>query len=123
MIDITASEGGLIAIQIIRILFIDRLHIFVQHAGMQQVILIQQTDILPCGHLQTGIGIPCNAVIFIQMPVENPSPGSCGVFSADIPDITMCPIGTIRKTKLPVAICLIHHRIQHLNLKFPGIIP
>ena len=41
-VDVVPLEGGLIAIQIIRILFIDSPHILVERAGVEQVVLVQQ---------------------------------------------------------------------------------
>ncbi len=46
LIDIAALEGGLITVQIICPLLIDGLHILVQHGGMQNIILVKQSDIL-----------------------------------------------------------------------------
>ena len=50
-------ESGLIAINIVRSLLTDHLHILIEHTRVQHVVMIKQRDILTGGHIQTGIGV------------------------------------------------------------------
>ena len=123
MIDITALKGCLIAVEIVRPLFVYRLHILKQHARMQNIILIQQSDIFPGCQFKAGIRICGNTTVHIQLPVNNPSVSLFGIFPADLPDVTVRLIGAVRQTKLPVLIGLVQHRFQHCGLKLSLIVP
>ena len=62
-IDITIFKGGFIAVNIIGILLVDRLHIFVQRTWMQDIIMVKQPDIFSRSQLQALIGISGNPFI------------------------------------------------------------
>ena len=70
-INIVLLEGGLITVQIIRTLFIDFLHIGIQYGRMQNVILIEQSDIVSGGQLVTLIGVVGNTSVMVQVLIYN----------------------------------------------------
>ena len=123
MIDIAALKGRLITVEMIRPLLIDRLHILKQHAWMQNIILIQQSDVFPGCQFEAGIRVCGNTAVHIQMPVNNPSASPPGIFPTDVPDIAVRLVGAVRQTKLPVLIGLVQHRIKHCGLKLSLIVP
>ena len=88
-VDIAAFKGSFVAVQVIRILLVDCLYIFVEYAGMEKVVLIQQPDIFSRCHLQAGVGVPRYAFVFIQMLIDNPAFRPGGILPADIPDIAV----------------------------------
>ena len=123
MIDIVHLKGGLITVEVVRPLLVDGLHILIQHAGMQHIVLIQKAHILPRSHLQAGIGVAGNTSVFLQLLIDNPALRLRLILPADLLYIGVGFVGAVRKTKLPVPIGLIHDGLKHLHLKVPVIVP
>ena len=127
-VDVPAFEGGLITIDIVRILFIDHLYIFIKGTGMENIVMIKEADIFSCGQGKALIRVAGNALVFYKLFVADRRPGVCLpsgpyfglhlqaslVFLHHLSHIGMIPVGAVRQAELPVFIGLIHNGIDHL---------
>ena len=112
LIHIAVFEGGLVAVDIIRILFIDHLHVFIQHAGMKQVVVVKRRYVLACCHFQTPVGVLRDSAVFLKFFVYNP-PVLLRIFPADLSHIGMSVIRSVCQAQLPVLIGLRLHGFNH----------
>ena len=117
VIQIIFPEGRLVAVQVIRILLIDRLDVPVQNRRMKVVVMIKRCDVLALCQCKAGVRVLRNSSVFLKLPVTD-SPGKLfaptAVFLYDFPYIRMLCIRPVRKAQLPVSVGLIQHRIHHV---------
>ena len=73
LIDISALKGSLITVYVICVFLIDHLHILVQRAGMQNIIMIKKPDVLPRCHGKTPVGVPRDTLILFQFFIKDSS--------------------------------------------------
>ena len=82
-----------------------------QGAGMQQVIVIQQGDILTGGHLKALVGVAGDQLILFQLLI----PDACIGLRTGLHMLAHSLIlSGIHAAELPVLVGLVHHGIQHL---------
>ena len=112
LIHIAVFEGGFVAVDIIRVLFIDHLHIFIQHAGMKQVVVVKRRHEFSRRHFQTSVGVLRDSAVFFKLFVYNPAV-LCRVFPADLSHVGMGIVRTVRQAQLPVLIGLCLHGLDH----------
>ena len=119
-VDITVFKGCFITVNIVRALFVNGFHIFVQCGGMQDVIVVKQTDVFSGGHGIAGVGIAGNSFIFRQFFIADAFfvPFLFHVGSTDFSHFLVRLIGTVRQTELPVFIGLRQHGVYHRRQKF-----
>ena len=82
-----------------------------QGAGMQQVIVVQQGDILTGGHLKALVGVAGNQLILFQLLISD----ACIGLRTGLHMLAYGLVLTgIHAAELPVLVGLVHHGIQHL---------
>ena len=94
-------------------LFVELDRHMVQRMGRQQIIVIQQGTITPCGQLQRAVGRRRDmAVLFAENHFDPGVPfGVCLQLPAH-PRIRRCIVGD---TQLPIGVVLGHHRLNRLG--------
>ena len=122
-----ALECGFVTVNIIRPFLADHLHIFIENAGVQYIVMVKKRDIIPRGHGQASVGVAGYTLVFGQFFIQDPAIETAAwpqilfillhVFPADLLHISMLLIGTVRQTELPVLISLVQHRVQHFRQK------
>ena len=123
LVNVVFFECGLITIEIIRSLLVDLLHIRIQYRGVQNIILVKQTDIISGSQLVTFVGIIRDTAVMIQVLIYDTTVCLRRIFPAKFPDIGMLLVGTVCQTQLPVGIGLVHDAVQHLDLELSLIVP
>ena len=116
VIDAVALERNLIAVNVIRARLIDGLHILVKHGRMQNVIMVQKSDIIAGGHLQALVRVAGDSFVVIQHAVKDTGIFR-RIFSADLSHIGMLVIASVSQTQLPVLVGLIFYTVQKLRQK------
>ena len=106
-------EGGLICIDHIRVFARDDLHHLVENRRREYVIVIQDREIITCRHFESGIGIPGDTEILLELFIVDililPD-----VLFTNGPDrfLTVCaPVGN---TEFPAGIGLSDDGVQHI---------
>ena len=128
VVDGTASlKRCLITIDVVRSLLTDRLHILVENAGMQHIIMVKKRYIVTGGHGQTSIRIAGYSFIFRKLFIEDPAIETAAgaqvllvllhIFSADLLHIGVLLVGAVSQTQLPIFIGLTCHRLDGLSQK------
>ena len=123
MVNVSTLKGGFIAVNVVRILFINDFYIFIQSTGMEDVVLIQQSDEFSRCHGKAGVSVTGNSLILFQFFINDSSIGTGCILFADFSHIAMGIIGAVRQAEFPVLVGLVHDRIQHFHLEFFLIIP
>ena len=114
IVDRVALKGCLITIDIIRILFVNCLAILVERRRMQNIIMVEQSDIISRCHSKARIGVTGNSFVSLKFLISYPFIVGC-VFCTDFSDICMLLIGSVRKTQFPVFVSLGTHGIDHVT--------
>ena len=71
IVDAVSVKSCLIAVDVIRIFFADRFHIFIERRRMQYIVMVKKTDIFPACQRKAEIGIARNAAASFMPPVQN----------------------------------------------------
>ena len=111
----------LVAINHIRIVFADDFHIFKQSGWIQNVVMIQQTNIMPGCHFDRCVCIFRNAFVFFQLFVFDALVLS-HILAADFLYIRMLLIAAVCQAKLPLGIGLASYRFDHFFQEILGCI-
>ena len=116
VVDAVTGKSRLVTVKIIRPLDVYHLYIIIEDLRMQDIIMIQQTDVSSLRKRQAGIGISGNSQILFQPLIHDAGIGVC-IFLYHLLYIGMFPVGSVRQTELPVGIGLLHHRLDHVAQK------
>ena len=117
VVDVIALKRCFVAVNIVRIFFIDDLPVLVEGRRMKNVIMIEKSDIIARCHAVAGIGISGNSLVLFKFFINDTGILRC-IFFADFPDIGMLRIGPVRKTEFPVFVGLCAYRVDHVAQEF-----
>ena len=116
-----------VAVNVIRTLLTDRLHILVEDAWMQHVVMVKKRDIIAGSHRQAGVGVSRYAFVFRQLLIENAAVKAASgakillvpvhVFPADLFHVSVLLVRPVGQTQLPALISLVDHRLNRLPQK------
>ena len=116
LVDVRALKRRLIAVNKVRILFVDRLYIFVKCAGMQNIVVVKQPDKLAGCKLSSIRSCCPKCPRFWQASdkrFSNPAPQPFAVFA----DIGVRIVRTVRQTQLPVFVRFCHWTEPIISVK------
>ena len=99
-VDVAVLKRGLVAVDIVRSPFVDGFRILVQGAGMENIVMIEEPDVLPRGQLETLVGVSGNPLVFGEFSIHDP-PVLRSIFPADLPHVSVGIVRTVRQTELP----------------------
>ena len=113
IIDTVTVEGGLVAIDIVRILIAYGFHVVIKRRGMQDIVMIIESDKIPCSHFEAFVCITGYAFVLFKLFIPDAAVLCCS-FPAVFTHICMCVIGSVGKAQFPFLICLRYDRIYSI---------
>ena len=72
-VDVIPLKGGLITVDIVRILLIYCLYIPVQNLRMKNIIVVKKTYVLSVCKLQAVVGIACDTFVLLKLLIDDPA--------------------------------------------------
>ena len=114
LVDVRALKRRLITVNKVRILFVDRLYIFVKCAGMQNIVVVKQPDKLAGCKLIAFVRVARNALVFGKLLINDSRILRRQPFAV-FADIGVCIVRTVRQTQLPVFVGLPLDGADHLG--------
>ena len=107
-----ALKGNLVGVDEVGPLLHNGLGHIPQGRGMQDVVVVQQGDVLPCGQGETGVGVAGNALVAFQLLVADPAVlGHAGLDGL----AHLFILAGVHQAQLPVLVGLVDHRVQQLG--------
>ena len=114
LVDVRALKRRLITVNKVRILFVDRLYIFVKGAGMQNIVVVKQPDKLAGCKLIAFVRVARNALVFGKLLINDSRILRRQPFAV-FADIGVRIVRTVRQTQLPVFVGLPLDGADHLG--------
>ena len=114
LVDVRALKRRLITVNKVRILFVDRLYIFVKCAGMQNIVVVKQPDKLAGCKLIAFVRVARNALVFGKLLINDSRILRRQPFAV-FADIGVRIVRTVRQTQLPVFVGLPLDGADHLG--------
>ena len=112
--EVGAFKGCLIGVNKISVFLTDHLHCLIKCRGMENVIVVKQSNIVASCHINTSVGVLGNAKIFFQLFVYD-ARILFGISQNCL--FYLCVIGgaAICQAKLPIGVGLRNNRIDHFS--------
>ena len=110
-------KGHFVGVHKVRALLGNGFRHIPQCTGVQDVVMVQQSDIFTRGKSKALIGVARNALVAVQFPVADAAVGAGTLLHKDT---HVRVLSGIHHAQLPVAVGLVLHRVQQLHQKIVG---